>query len=283
MTTDLLRRRPPDDVDDALFDIDSFKARSAPVSLEGIDLDSFRDQPLDPDSLRCLRYMHDVEYHTVCYLRDLLVTPAHRDPTVTTFLTLWNLEEMYHGDALGAVLAAHGERAGRPRIVSTRQRLRRFDRLAPAAHTVGSVLVGQAWTAVHMTWGAVNEWTAQAAYARLGQLAEHPVLSTLLSRIMRQEGRHADFYARQAERRLRDDAVARWLTRTALRRWWAPVGSTLLPRNEVAFIAGHLFTGRDGRAMTERIDRRLDQLPGLGGLRLTTGAAERLTAAPAIA
>jgi hypothetical protein len=35
--------------------------------------------------------------------------------------------------------------------------------------------------------------------------------------------------------------------------------------------------------MTERIDRRLDQLPGLGGLRLTTGAAERLTAAPAIA
>src|SRR4029453_3211571 len=49
MTTELLRRRPPDDVDDA-FDIDSFKTRSAPVSLEGIDLDSFRDQPLDPDS-----------------------------------------------------------------------------------------------------------------------------------------------------------------------------------------------------------------------------------------
>jgi Flp pilus assembly protein TadD len=34
---------------------------------------------------------------------------------------------------------------------------------------------------------------------------------------MRQEGRHADFYARQAERRLRDDAKARWLTRTAPR------------------------------------------------------------------
>jgi hypothetical protein len=63
-----------------------------------------------------------------------------------------------------------------------------------------------------------------------------------------------------------------------LRRWWAPVGSTLLPRSEVAFLAGHLFTGRDGRAMTERIDRRLDQLPGLGGLHLATGAAQRLTA-----
>jgi len=277
MTTELLRPRQADDVDDE-FDIDAFKARSAPVSLEGVDLDSFRDEPLDPDSLRCLRYMHDVEYHTVCYLRDLLVTPAHRDPTITTFLTLWNLEEMYHGEAIGAVLAAHGEPAGRPRIGSTRQRLGRFDRLAPAAHTMGSLLVGQAWTAVHMTWGAVNEWTAQAAYARLGQRAGHPALSTLLGRIMRQEGRHADFYARQAERRLRVDARARWLTRTALRRWWAPVGSTLLPRSEVAFLAGHLFTGRDGRAMTERIDRRLDQLPGLGGLHLATGAAHRLTA-----
>jgi hypothetical protein len=132
---------------------------------------------------------------------------------------------------------------------------------------------------VHMTWGAVNEWTAQAAYARLGQLADHPTLSTLLARIMRQEGRHADFYARQAERRLRDDAKARWLTRTALRRWWAPVGSTLLPPREVSFLAGHLFTGDEGRAMTQRIDRRLDQLPGLSGLGLTTGAAQRLIAA----
>jgi hypothetical protein len=261
------------------FDIDAFKSRSIPVTLDSIDLHDFVDHPLDPSTLRCLRYMHDVEYHTVCYLRDLLVTPAHRDPTVTTFLTLWNVEEMYHGDAIGAVLAAHGEQSGRDRVRDTRQRLGAFDRIAPAAHAIGSIVVGPAWTAVHMTWGAVNEWTAQAAYARLGQLADHPTLSTLLARIMRQEGRHADFYARQAERRLCDDAKARWLTRTALRRWWAPVGSTLLPPREVSFLASHLFTGDEGRAMTRRIDRRLDQLPGLSGLELTTGAAQRLIAA----
>ena len=159
-----LIRHPPALADDE-FDIDAFKARSAPVSLEGIDFADFLDRPLDPDTLRCLRYMHDVEYHTVCYLRDLLVTPAHRDPTVTTFLTLWNLEEMYHGDALEAVLTTHGEPAGRNRVTTTRQRLGRFDRFAPVAHSLGSVLVGSAWTAVHMTWGAINEWTAQAAYA----------------------------------------------------------------------------------------------------------------------
>jgi hypothetical protein len=260
-------------------DIEAFKARSRPVSLDGIDLDAFRRRPLDPDTLRCLQYMHDVEYHTVCYLRDLLVTPAHRDPEVTTFLTLWNVEEYFHGEAIGAVLAVHGRLGGADRVRHTRGALGWKDRVSPIGHSLASAVAGVSYTAVHMAWGAVNEWTAQAAYARLGQLADHPTLSALLARIMRQEGRHADFYARQAERRLRDDAKARWLTRTALRRWWAPVGSTLLPRREVTFLASHLFTGDEGRAMTQRIDRRLDQLPGLGGLELTTGAAQRLIAA----
>ncbi len=40
--------------------------------------------------------MCDVESHTVCYLRDLLVTPSHADPEVTTFLTMWNYEEYWH-------------------------------------------------------------------------------------------------------------------------------------------------------------------------------------------
>lgn len=56
--------------------------------------------------------MHDVEHHTSCYLRNLLNTRAHHDPDVTTFLTLWNFEEHWHGEALGRVLAAHGEAAG---------------------------------------------------------------------------------------------------------------------------------------------------------------------------
>ena len=254
-------------------DIETFKARSRPVSLDGIDLDAFQRRPLDPDTLRCLQYMHDVEYHTVCYLRDLLVTPAHRDPEVTTFLTLWNVEEYFHGEAIGAVLAVHGCLGGADRVRRTRGALGWKDRLSPIAHSLASAVAGVSYTAVHMAWGAINEWTAQAAYARLSTLADHPALSDILVRLMRQEGRHADFYARQAAERLVDDRSARLLTRTSLRRWWAPVGSTLLPRSEVAFMAQHLFSGPDGRAMTERIDRRLDRLPGLGGLSLATRAA----------
>ena len=60
--------------------IDSYKARAGRLDLDGIEFGDFRDQPLAPDALRSLRYMHDIEHHTVCYLRDLLLTPAHQDP-----------------------------------------------------------------------------------------------------------------------------------------------------------------------------------------------------------
>jgi hypothetical protein len=259
------------------FDIQAFTARSRPVSLDGIDLEEFRATPLDDDALRCLRYMHDVEYHTVCYLRDLLVTPAHLDPEVTAFLTLWNMEEYFHGEAIGAVLSAHGEPARGDRVRSVRRSLGWRDRVQPMAHTVGSLAAGMSYTAVHMAWGAINEWSAQSAYARLALRSGHETLMELLQRIMRQEGRHADFYARQAGSRLRHDRRARWLTRTMLQRYWAPVGSTLMPPNEVAFVISYLFAGPDGATMTARIDRRLDRLPGLAGLDLAQRAVARLT------
>ena len=71
--------------------IDSYKARAGRLDLDGIEFGDFRDQPLAPDALRSLRYMHDIEHHTVCYLRDLLLTPAHRDPAITSFLSCWAL------------------------------------------------------------------------------------------------------------------------------------------------------------------------------------------------
>src|SRR6266511_3835342 len=90
------------------FDIDSYKQDAAAVRYDDLDCDEFIERPLSPEALRCLRSMSDIESHTVCYLRDLLVTPSHADPTVTTFLTMWNFEEYWHGEALAKILAAHG-------------------------------------------------------------------------------------------------------------------------------------------------------------------------------
>jgi hypothetical protein len=240
-----------------------------------LDFDAFRTRPLDDETLRCLRYMHDVEHHTICYLRDLLVTPAHRDPRVTTFLTLWSYEEMWHGEAIGRVLAAHGEDAGAERIAPMRRRLGWRDRLAPTLHALGSAVAGNAFGALHMTWGAINEWTTQAGYARLLGRAQHPVLTDLLNRIMRQEGNHIAFYASEADRHLSAHRGAQRLVRATLARLWKPVGAGVMPKAEVAFMARTLFGGADGRTIIERIDRRIDRLPGLENLGLVTRALER--------
>jgi hypothetical protein len=253
------------------FDIDTYQRHSQKLEVGDIDFESFRELPLNPDVLRCLRYMHDVESHTVCYLRELLVTRAHRDPEVTSFLTLWNYEEFWHGEAIAGILAAHDEQAGAGRIAALRQRLPRRDAWKPLTFQLASAITPHL-TAVHMTWGAVNEWTTQAAYARLAKLADHPTLTELLRRIMKQEGRHIDFYATQARSRLADSRAAQRMTRWALRHYWAPVGSGVVSDAEVRFLGSYLFGDDDGRAVADRIDRRVDRLPGLDGLNLLRGA-----------
>ena len=256
------------------FDIDSYKRRTARLDDTDIDFDSFRAHPLDESTLRCLRYMHDVELHTVCYLRDLLVTRAHHDPDITTFLTFWAYEEFWHGEAIGKVLTAHGEPAGRARVAATRARHRVSNALSPHISALTSALTSH-FTAVHMTWGAVNEWTTQAGYARLARQAANPTLSRLLERIMRQEGRHIDFYASQAAERLEASAAARRVTRFGLHHFWKPVGSGVMPPSEVGHLVRTLFDDTDGRSLATRIDTRIDRLPGLAGLALVSGSIDR--------
>ena len=46
------------------FDLDTYKRITGPLDVDDIDFEAFREQPLAPEHLRCLRYMHDVEQHT---------------------------------------------------------------------------------------------------------------------------------------------------------------------------------------------------------------------------
>ena len=123
-----------------------------------------------------------------------------------------------------------------------------------------------------MTWGAINEWTTQAGYARLSETAGHPTLRELLRRIMKQEGSHIDFYASEATRRLDESAKAQKMTRFALSHWWRPVGSGVMPKREVGFLVTYLFAGDKGAEALARIDRRVDRLPGQSDLHLLTRA-----------
>jgi len=254
------------------FDIDAFQNSAGRVRDDDIDYAEFTRRPLSPDALRALRYMSDIESHTVCYLRDLLVTPSHTDPAVTTFLTMWVFEEHWHGEVLAKVLAAHGIETGGGHIAALRKRLGWRDRVAPIGQALIANIVGEDFVAVHMTWGAINEWSAYAGYARLAELEQHPVLETLLTRIIRQEARHAAFYASQARERLAGSAKARRMTRFALRRFWDPVGAGVVPRSETRHMLHFLLGDTTGRRMLDQIDDRIHRLPGLSGLNLVRHA-----------
>jgi hypothetical protein len=255
------------------FDIDRYLPLVERLDDSDLDYDDFLVRPLDDDTLRCLRYMHDVEFHTTCYLRDLLVTSAHDDPEITAFLAMWSYEEYWHGEAIAKVLARHDEPNGRERVAAARRRVGR-ERLGTLLMMAGSA-VSPHMATVALTWGALNEWTTQAGYLQLARRADHPTLATLLRRIAKQEGRHIDFYASQASRRLAESAQARRLTRLALRTRWRPVGSGVMPAAETAHLVHHLFGGDDGSTMAQRIDRRLSQLPGLEHLTLVASARAR--------
>jgi hypothetical protein len=255
------------------FDLERYKRVVGRLEVDDIDFGAFRDAPLGPSALRCVRYMHDVEQHTACYLRNLLNTKAHNDPDITEFLTLWNFEEHWHGEALGAVLAAHDEPGGSSRVEQMRARLGWKMSSSPMVWMAFSAATKH-FLAVHMTFGVINEWTTQAGYARLSAVADHPTLTQLLKRIMRQEGRHIDYYLDQARRRLTSRGAQR-TTRAMVRMLWSPVGAKVMPADDTRHLVRTLFLDRDGRDVALRIDRRIDSLPGLADMRLMEAALQQ--------
>ncbi|PPK98122.1 hypothetical protein CLV92_102275 [Kineococcus xinjiangensis] len=245
------------------FAIEQYARTVEPVRWDDLDFDTFRSSPLSEGALRCLRYMSDVETHTVCYLRDLLVTPSHEDPEITTFLTNWNYEEYWHGEVLDDVLDAHGLDTSAERTSAMRKRLGWKDRLAPTQQALLANMLGADFIATHMTWGAINEWCTHAAYARFSQREQHPVLDTILKRIAKQETRHIAFYNSQARERLAASRKARVLTRLAVKTSWGLVGSSVMPREEVVHLLTYLFSGEEGLAAARKIDAKVHGLPGL--------------------
>ncbi|WP_127793996.1 ferritin-like domain-containing protein [Agromyces sp. LHK192] len=258
------------------FDIDRYAATSVRLDWDDLDLDHFREHPLPPATLRTLRYMADVEYHTVCYTRDLLTTPSHREAEVGAFMTMWNREEFWHGEALAAVLGVHGVTVDYDALKANRLKLGWRDRLDPVKQSIAGALVGEDFIAVHMSWGAANEWSAITAYQRMAELEHDPVLAELLGRIAKQEARHVAFYASQARARLAKSRKAQQVTRFALQRFWAPVGSSIQPKAEVQHVMTQLMSGDAGRRQARKVDDSISAMPGLEGLTIVQDALDRL-------
>jgi len=258
------------------FDIDKFAATSERLSWDDLDLDHFRKNPLSADSLRTLRYMADVEYHTVCYTRDLLTTPSHKENEMTTFMTMWNREEFWHGEALAAILEVHGITVDYDQLRANRLKLGWRERLDPVKQGLLGKIVGSDFVAVHMSWGAANEYSAVSAYKRMAELEKDPVLAELLKRIAKQESRHVAFYVSQARERLLASKKAQKLTRFLLSKVWAPVGSSIMEVDDVKFVFGQLMSGVEGRKAAVKLDQNISNLPGMSGLTIFQKALDGL-------
>jgi hypothetical protein len=236
------------------FDVDKYAATSVSVRWDDLDF----------------------EYHTVCYTRDLLTTPSHKEKDVSAFMTMWNREEFWHGEALAALLGVHGITVDYDELKASRLKLGWKDRLDPIKQSVAGKLVGMDFVAVHMAWGAANEWSAITAYNRMAELEENPTLAELLRRIAKQEARHVAFYTSQARDRLAKSRKAQVIARFALKNFWAPVGSSIMEKSEVVHVMNHLMSGAEGRKAARKIDDHIAGLPGLQGLAIVQDSLDAL-------
>ena len=266
------------------FDLDRYLRASKRVDLTGLSWEQIGDHPVSTEEARCLAYMMDIESHTVIFLRDLLATKAAFEPDITAFLSCWVYEELWHGEAFSRFLGEAGyatepdeERSKwddpYPSKVARNTWIRRkLGAKGYAAHIgtlFGSALVKD-FPALHMTWGAVNEFSTLTGYHRLIAKTQHPVMIDLLGRIIKDERRHYAFYRNQALIRLERSSSARKAVRWAMDHLWAPVGTGVRPQAETDFVVAYLMGDAEGLEAAKSMDEAIGEIPGLEGISLIT-------------
>lgn len=274
------------------FDLDRYLRASKKVDLSDLAWAEIRDHPVTVEEARCLAYMMDIESHTVIFLRDLLATKAAFEPEITAFLSCWVYEELWHGEAFSRFLGEAGyatepenERSKwddpYPSQVGRNTWIRRkMGAKGYAAHLgtlAGSAMVGD-FPALHMTWGAVNEYSTLTGYHRLIAKTEHPVMIDLLRRVIRDERRHYAFYRNQAVLRLTRSPRARRVVRWAMEHVWAPVGTGVRPQAETDFVVAYLMGDEDGLKTAAEMDATISEIPGLEGTSLISDSVREAVA-----
>jgi len=257
------------------FNIERLMDSSGRVDLSDIDWSEVPKHPLTPEAIRCLRYFLLTENSTFFYVKTLMSTDAiYEEPEIAPFLCVWMYEEEFNGRAFRQFMDAYGERTDpgfRRDMFLSRGVGERIDELGQ--QVLGKVFSDH-WPAVHMVWGAMQEFTTYMAYQALIDRLDHPILTTICQRIMKQELRHYAFYREHAKRRLERDAMTRKVVSNAVKIGWTPVGDGMCPKEDVVHIIRFLFDGLDGTAIA-RIEEKIRDLPGLEWFDMFTKFAER--------
>lgn len=235
--------------------------------ISNIDWSEVKKHPLDEKFIPVLFYMRDVEMLTDVYYEELRRTPTGRDPIISKFMERWSVEEATHGELLNRFLSEAG-------IATDDKWKEQVKNSLTTSYTAINYLIsglanliGKRFTATHMTFGAIHEMTTTQGYRRLMELADHPVLTEILTAMIREESAHAQFYRSVARIELRDSPISQKLSRFIIKHFYTPVGSGAKPKEECGYTIATLFKGEDGMNWIDKnVSERLQGFPGFDGV-----------------
>ena len=232
-----------------------------------IDWNAVGKHPLDEKFVPVLLYMRDVETLTDIYYEELRRTPTGKDPIIRRFMERWSVEEQTHGELINRFLNEAGiptEEKWQKKVigsVSTSYTVTNY------LITTLASLIGKRFTATHMSFGAIHEMSTTQGYRRLSELADHPVLTQILTGIIREESAHTTFYRSVARLELEKSEISRQLSRFIIKHFYVPVGGGAKPADELNYTIATLFGGKDGMKWIDRqVSEKIQTLPGFAGL-----------------
>ncbi len=242
-----------------------------PEFLKNFPWQDVRNYELQTPFVAVLLYMRNVEKLTEVYHAQLAKSPTGQDPYIRKFMDKWAHEEDLHGDLIHRFL----EEAGQPTSDAWFEKVKHEIPLGykwrqALIHPL-TKLFGEHFSAVHMTWGAMSEYSTLCGYQRLWQMAGHPILEQLLRAIAKEEAIHSYYYWSIAQMRLAGSPFRQKFTRFIIKNYWRPVGQGLRTKNETRQTVHTLFSDKTGlQDVAERINVHLQRLPGLQGSQAIT-------------
>jgi len=268
-------RTPAAGSEPAPFDVRAF-ARTAQGSLRAdLDLDAMARAGISHEVVRTIATLAELEGATMEHLRNVLVTPTHKDARVTAFLVSWAYEKYWIADALRRIVtaiddaiasestdaAAHASTTDAgviaPRTSAGRGPIRR----ALAGFAQGPDVVG-----AHLALGYVDDLVLDLAYARLEADAAaeatdrgNAALVDAIARIRAVKTRHSAFADESARRLAASPRAARLARRELARSAW-PLGSGSVATGDREALGRFAVPDAEARAA---LARGIRSLPGI--------------------
>jgi rubrerythrin len=231
--------------------------------IDSIRWSEIKNYSLDAKFIPVLTYMRDVEVLTDVYYAELRRTPTGKDPFISKFMERWSIEEATHGEMLNRFLNEVGVVTDDSWQAQVKSAVSSFYTINNYLISALTNLIGKKFTATHMTFGAIHEMSTTQGYRRLMKLANHPVLTEILTGIIREESAHTKFYASVAQIELKKSDFSQKMARFLVNKFWTPVGQGSKPKKQTEYTIGTLFSDADGlQTFDKTVSQRIQMLPG---------------------